>query len=88
MDSKGGINWAVILAVPIGLILLVALLPVIDILLGSGFDTLDSLSNTFYISQIQLLLGSLGLILGLGVVWFVIRNLDTRTADFGPPSNF
>lgn len=77
MNSKGGINWLTILMAPVLIILLIAIFPILDPILNELFSTLDSSSKIHYVNLIKLLTGSIGLILTLGVIWTVIRDLQT-----------
>lgn len=86
MNQKGGVNWGVLLMSVAGIIVIVAMFPVIDLLLTTAFNTIDSSANVYYGNLIKLLLGSIPFVIGLGLVWSVIKNLDTRTAD--DPRNF
>lgn len=86
MNKKGGVNWGVLIIAPIAVLVIVSMFPVLDLLLTTAFATIDSSANVYYGSIIKLLLGSVGLVLGLGILVTIIKNLDTRTADI--PGNF
>jgi len=88
MNARGGINWYIILMAPALIILLISVYPVIDEMTTQLFSTLDSSSNIFYTNIIKLLIGSIGIILMLGIIWTVVGSLRTRDQFDFPREQF
>lgn len=84
MNLKGGINWFTILMIPTLIVLLIAVLPVIDILTGTFFETLSQSQNSLFPNLSMLLIGIIPLVLVLGIIWVSIKTLEEPRAQ--PPT--
>ena len=76
MNHKGGLNWFNIMMAPVLVILLIAIFPVLDVVLTEAFTALDATSTTLFVNLIKLLLGSIGFILVIGIIWTTVSSLN------------
>jgi len=76
MNSKAGAIQGMLTAF-LGIILLVVLLPIMNDFLGTIFQEIDSSPNIAYGSMMIMLLGSIGIILVVGIIYNTLNEIMT-----------
>jgi hypothetical protein len=77
------VDVRIIVAAPAMVIALLAMLPVINTLGAALETTLASATSVYYTNLIMLLIGSIGLIMVLGIVWHVWNSTQAPFPDTG-----
>jgi hypothetical protein len=80
-NERGSVDWGTILMLPVLIILLIVVYSIMPVIVDILFGKLDSSTNLYYGALIKMLIGGIGLILVIGIIWNIFNGL--RQPDYG-----
>ena len=80
-NEKGAVDWGTILMAPALLLLLIVVYAIMPIFVDMLFLKLDASPNLYYGNLVKMLIGGIGLILVIGIIWHIFTGL--KQPDYG-----
>lgn len=72
MNERGALDWRSIIMFPALIVLLIVVFAILDVVVGEAFTVFDAATALPYINLLKLLIGVIGLVFVLGVIWTIV----------------